>query len=89
MKPLLFILIYSIAVTSALSKLLIIYNPDGRILNLSIRLLEEIPSKDFRILRIVLTVMVGITNSVDAFFIFKKYSTWYNLALAGVIMICG
>lgn len=89
MKTLLFILISFVAITSVISGLIIIYYPDGSVMQMSTDLLKTSPFKNFLVPGIVLTVFVGGTNLVAAFFNMKRSVRRYDWALAGGVMICG
>ena len=89
MKSLLFILVSFIAVTSTLSGLLMISNPDGGILNLPLSLLDGTPFKDFLIPGILLTTIVGGVNLLAVFYNMQRHANRYNWAIAGGIMISG
>lgn len=89
MKPLLFILISFIAVTSTLSGLLMISRPDGEILNLPINLLEGTPFKNFLIPGILLTTIVGGVNLLAVFFNMQRHPNRYNWAISGGVAITG
>lgn len=89
MKSLLFILVSFIAVTSTLSGLLMISNPDGGILNLPLSLLDGTPFKDFLIPGILLTTIVGGVNLLAVFYNMQRHANRYNWAMAGGIIICG
>lgn len=89
MKSILFILVSFIAVTSLLSGIVMISNPDGSILNLSPGLLNGTPFKDFKIPGILLAVIVGGINLLAVFFNLKRQSNRYNWALAGGLVIYG
>jgi len=87
MKTILFILVSFIAITAALSGLLMISNPDGGLLNLPLSLLGNTPFKDYRIPGILLTTFVGGVNLVAVFFHLQKNPGRYNWAMAGGFMI--
>lgn len=89
MRTLLFILVSFVAITSLISGLLIITYPDGSVMQMSTDLLKTSPFKDFLIPGIVLTVLVGGTNLLAAFFNMKRSAYRYDWALAGGVMICG
>ena len=89
MKSLLFIIVSFIAVTSTLSGLLMISNPDGGIMNLSLSLLDGTPFKDFLIPGILLTTIVGGVNLLAVFYNMQRHVNRYNWAIAGGIMISG
>jgi hypothetical protein len=89
MKSILFMLISFIAITSLLSGILMISNPDGSILNLSPGLLNGSPFKDFTIPGILLTIIVGGVNLLAVFFNLKRQTNRYNWALAGGLVISG
>lgn len=89
MKTLLFILVSFIAVTSTLSGLLMISNPDGGIMNLPLSLLDGTPFKDFLIPGILLTTIVGGVNLLAVFYNMQRHVNRYNWAMAGGIMMSG
>jgi len=89
MKTVLFMLLSFIAVTSMLSGLLMIINPDGSIMNLSLRLLDDTPFKNFRLPGILLLVIVGGVNMIAVFTNMQHSTNRYNWAMAGGTMICG
>ena len=68
MKTVLFVLVSFLAVTALLSGIMLISNPDGKIMNLSVSLLEGTPFKDFTIPGVLLAVLVGGTNLLAVFF---------------------
>ena len=87
MKSILFILVSFIAITSTLSGLLMISNPDGEILNLKVSLLEGTPFKNFLMPGILLTATVGSINLLAVFYNMQRHPDRYNWAIAGGIMI--
>lgn len=89
MRTLLFILVCFVAITSLVSGILIITHPDGSVMQMSVDLLKTSPFKNFLIPGIVLTVLVGGTNLLAAFFNMQRNANRYNWALAGGIMISG
>ncbi len=89
MKTLLFILISFIAITSTLSGLLMISNPNGEILNLPLVLLDGTPFKNFLIPGILLTTIVAGVNLLAVFYNMQRHVNRYNWAMAGGIMISG
>jgi hypothetical protein len=89
MRSLLFILVLFIAVTSTLSGLLMISNPDGGVLNLPRSLLDGTPFNDFLIPGILLTGAVGFVNLLAVFFNLQRHTKRYNWAIAGGMMISG
>ena len=89
MKTLLFILIAFIAITSVFSGLLMISNPDGKILNLPLVMLNGTPFKNFLIPGILLTTIVGGVNLLAVFYNMQRHVNRYNRAMAGGIMISG
>ena len=89
MKSFLFILTSFVAVTSLISGLLMISNPDGEVFHLSVRVLKTTPFRDFRIPGILLGTLVGITNSAATFLIVTRQQKRYNWTLAGGILLCG
>ena len=89
MKSILFILVAFIAITSTLSGLLMISNPDGGILNLPLSLLNRTPFKNFLIPGILLTTIVGSINLLAVFYNMQRHHSRYNWAMAGGIMVTG
>ena len=89
MKSLLFILVSFIAVTSTLSGLLMISNPDGGIMNLPLGILNGTPFRNFLIPGILLTTIVGGVNLLAVFYNIQRHVNRYNWAMAGGIMISG
>jgi hypothetical protein len=89
MKTVLFLMISFIGITSALSGLLLISNPDGSIMNLPPSLLNGTPFKNFMVPGIILTAAVGGVNLVAVVNNIQRSSNRYNWAIAGGVMICG
>ncbi|MGZ8557481.1 MAG: hypothetical protein ACXWWC_04080 [Chitinophagaceae bacterium] len=89
MKSILFILVAFIAITSTLSGLVMISNPDGEILNLPISVLIGTPFKNFLIPGILLTSLVGSINLLAVFFNMQRHPNRYNWSIAGGIMMTG
>jgi hypothetical protein len=89
MKSFLFVLTSFVAVTSLLSGLLMISNPDGEAFNLSIRLLKGTPFRDFKIPGILLATLVGATNLAASLFIIIRRQKRYVWSLTGGILLCG
>ena len=89
MKSILFILVTFIAITSTLSGLLMISNPDGGLMNLTLSLLDGTPFKNFMVPGILLTGIVGGVNLVAVFFNMQRHSNRYNWAIAGGMVISG
>lgn len=58
-------------------------------MQMSVDLLKTSPFKNFLVPGIVLTVLVGGTNLLAAFFNMKRSANRYNWALAGGVMISG
>jgi len=69
--------------------LLMISNPDGGILKLSLNLLEGTPFKNFLIPGILLAIIVGGINLLAVLHNIKHQPNRYNWALAGGITISG
>lgn len=89
MKIFLFILVSIVAVTSTLSGLLMISDPGGGILNLSLNLLEGTPFKNYLVPGLLLTGLVGGVNTAAIYSSIAHSTTRYNWAIAGGIMITG
>ncbi len=88
MKILLFILVSFVALTAAISGLIIISNPDGVIMGLNPGVLHTTPFKNFLIPGIALTA-VGIINTVAVFLNIQRHVNRYNWAMAGGVVLCG
>ena len=89
MKLLLFILVSFIALTATISGLLMISNPDGGILNLPLRLLDETPFKNFMVPGILLTIIVGGVNLLAIFYNIQRHDKRYSWAMAGGFLLIG
>jgi Short repeat of unknown function (DUF308) len=88
MKTLLFILVFFTAVTALICGLLLISNPDGKVMGLALSVLSETPFKDFLIPGIFLT-SAGVINLIATFFNIQRNKNRYNWAMAGGVMITG
>ncbi len=89
MKTLLFILISFVAITSIISGLILISNPDGSIMNIPLSLLKETPFENFRTPGILLTVFVGSINLIALYYNLQRHPNRYNWAMAGGTFISG
>jgi len=89
MKSLLFILVSFIAITSTLSGLMMISDPDGGALNLSLSLLEGTPFHNFLFPGVLLATVVGGVNLAALFYSFESHPSRYNWAIAGGLLIIG
>ncbi len=89
MRLLLLLLVSFITVTAVVSGLLMISNPDGKILGLSTELLGGTPFQGFRIPGMLLTIFVGGTNLIAVIFNLQRNKNRYNWAMAGGSMITG
>jgi hypothetical protein len=89
MKTILFILVSFIAITATISGLLMITNPKGEIMNLSLNLLHQTPFRDFMLPGILLTAVVGGVNLLAVFYNLQRHPKRYNWAIAGGVMTCG
>ncbi len=89
MKTLLFLLASFIALTSVISGLLMISNPEGGILNIPSELLANTPFHNFLIPGILLTCLVGGTNLLAVYNNLRRHPNRYNWAIAGGMMISG
>jgi hypothetical protein len=87
MKTLLFILISFTAITAIISGLLMITNPNGEVMNLSLNLLHQTPFKDFMLPGIILTVFVGGVNLLAVFNNIQRNVNRYNWSIAGGVMV--
>jgi hypothetical protein len=88
MKTILFILIGFVALTASISGLLLMSNPDGAILQLSLKLLEGTAFHDYFIPGIMLTILVGATNLFTVWLLIRRDPTAYNWSLAAGIILC-
>lgn len=88
MKTILFILIGFVALTASISGLLLMSNPDGAILQLSLKLLEGTTFHDYFIPGIMLTILVGATNLFTVWLLIKRDSSAYNWSLTCGIILC-
>ena len=89
MKTILLILLLFVGVTAFVSGIIIIYQPDGSIMNLQLSVLNGTPFNNFLVPGIVLTIFAGVTNLLAAYFNFKKHAARYNWAIAAGAMIGG
>ncbi len=89
MKILLIILVSFIAITSTLSGLMMMSDPDGGILNLSVQLLQPTPFKSYLLPGILLTGVVGLVNIAAVYTNIMRSSSRYNWSLFGGITITG
>jgi hypothetical protein len=88
LKTLLFILVSFTAVTATISGLIMISNPDGKVMGLALSVLDDTSFKNFMIPGIALTI-VGVINSIAVFFNMQRHIHRYNWAMAGGVMIGG
>lgn len=89
MKTLLFILVSFVALTSVISGLIMMSDPEGVILNMSVSLLGGTPFRDFLIPGIILATVVGGVNLLAVAYNMNRHPSRYNWALAGGLMITG
>ncbi|MBK7123911.1 MAG: hypothetical protein IPH68_14640 [Chitinophagaceae bacterium] len=89
MKTLLFILVAFVALTSFISGLIMMSDPEGVILNMSVSLLEGTPFRDFLIPGIILATVVGGVNLLAVAYNLNRHRSRYNWALAGGLLITG
>jgi len=89
LKIFLLILVFVIAVTSTVSGLLMISDPDGGILNLSLQLLEHTPFKSYLVPGILLAGLVGGVNIIAVYANIAHSKTRYNWSILGGIAITG
>ena len=87
MKIFLFILVSVMAVVSTLSGLLMISDPDGRILNLSLQQLEHTPFKSYLVPGILLSSLVGGINIFAVYSHIICSTSRYSWSIAGGIVI--
>jgi hypothetical protein len=89
MKSLLFIFVAFIAITSTLSGLMMISDPNGGALNLSLTLLEGTAFRNFLLPGVLLVTIVGGVNLAALFYSFENSPSRYNWAIAGGLLIIG
>jgi hypothetical protein len=89
MKTLLFVLLCFISVTATISGLLMITNPEGEILGLSLSLLDGTLFSNFFIPGLLLAIIVGGINLIASLFYLRSHPNRYNWAMAGGVIICG
>lgn len=89
MKTILFLLSSLIALTSLISGLLMISDPQGSVMNLSTSLLTGTPFESFLIPGILLTLVVAIPNLLAVFYNMQRHPLRYKWATAGGVAVCG
>lgn len=89
MKTLLFILVAFVALTSVISGLIMMSDPEGVILNMPVSLLQGTPFRDFLIPGIILATVVGGINLLAVAYNLNRHPSRYNWALAGGLVISG
>ncbi|HET9431146.1 MAG TPA: hypothetical protein VFO70_08215 [Chitinophagaceae bacterium] len=89
MKIFLFILVSFIAVTSTLSGLLMLSDPDGGLLTLPLSLLEGTPFQNYLFPGVLLAGLVGGVNIVAVYSYIARTKSRYNWSIAGGSMIIG
>lgn len=89
MRLILFILTAFIAVTAIFSGLLMINDPEGRLLNIPLKILSATPFKNFFIPGLILTLIVGGTNLVAVIGFLQHTNYQLNWSIAGGIVLCG
>jgi hypothetical protein len=83
MKTILFILIALVGITACIPGLLLLFRPDGSMLQLQTGMLKTTPFNDFRIPGFLLAVLVGGTNLWAVASNIKRRANRYNAAMAG------
>lgn len=83
MRNLLLLLTSFVTLTALCCRLLLIYEPDGSLLNLSADLLNGTPFKNFFLPAVVLTVVVGGINLFALVLAGSKHPHSYRYSLAG------
>jgi hypothetical protein len=81
-------LIGFVALTASISGLLLMSNPDGAVLQLSLKLLEGTAFHDYFIPGIMLTILVGSTNLFTVWLLIRRDPSAYNWSLAAGIILC-
>lgn len=89
MKHILFLFVAFIAISSVASGLVMVAEPNGSLLGLTASLLDGTPFKDYFIPGIVLTVLVGFTNLLALYYLFRNHRKRFMFSIAGGFMISG
>jgi hypothetical protein len=89
MRSLLFLLVAFIALSAIFSGLLMISNPNGKLLSLSPTLLEGTLFKNFLVPGILLTIIVGGPNLMAVVYNIQRAPGRYNWAMAGGFAVIG
>jgi hypothetical protein len=89
MKTILFFLISFIALSAAISGVIMMADPFGEFMHLPLQLLDKTPFKNFRDPGILLAVFVGGSNLLAVLFNLQQTPNRYNWAMVGGIITCG
>jgi hypothetical protein len=89
MKAVLVILISFVAITTIVSGLMLVNNPDGGLMNLSLSLLQQTPFKNFLVPGILLVLIVGGINLIALLANIQEKPSRYNWAIAGGVVLVG
>lgn len=87
MRTLLFLMTCFIALSSIISGLMMMSNPNGEIFNLPLSLLNGTPFNDYLLPGILLTLIVGIVNLHAVFYNVQNHPYRYDWAMAGGFII--
>ena len=88
MKTILFILIGFVALTATFLGLLLISNPNGDILKLSLKILQGTYFHDFLLPGILLLFFIGSPHLLTVWLLIRRAETRYNWSLASGILLC-
>jgi len=88
MKSFLFLLVLAITITSLLSGLQMISNPEGGTFNLQVNLLGGTPFKNFMVPGLILTSFVGSVNLIAVLYTIQSHPCRFIWSIAGGILIC-
>jgi hypothetical protein len=89
MKTLLLIITCFIGITAIICGIMIIAEPNGSSLELSLVLLNHTPFNDFLIPGYVLLVVVGGSNAIAAFTLMVKQKNAFNVSITAGLFISG
>lgn len=89
MKWTLLILVAIAALTSSITGLLLVNDPDGSVLNLSTTELENTPFKNFFIPGLVLALVVGGVNFSALIYHMQHHPRFPNASIAGGAVLIG
>lgn len=89
MRKLLIAIVVLVALTANSSGLLMLTNPDGKLLGLPLALLEGSPFPDYFFPGILLVVVVGFSSLMALYFLTLKHRNQYNWGLLAGVLLTG